>query len=270
MDSSGNASSQAPIPTLVIHGQCRVMGYCSKEVHNVCCLPYNHNLTYCSHSARRRTGPYCFHSCCDHRDRPRYKPRKTHKPICQQMSSKTATPSRPPSIKVAERISADEDVMCRIDGMLIKALDLEHHPENAESNAVIISCRVESVDMKMAKERLMHLLAGREPPPLPEKVPKLFQIGKVVLLPNKSVPDTLNVTAQRTKEMMQGVGLFQPGSGHILVRGAWVSEECDWATCYFARCITPEMIQEASRWKRSPEEGEPPSVEPMTLDYLIK
>ncbi len=160
--------------------------------------------------------------------------------------------------------------MCHIDAMLIKVIDLEHHPEHAESNAVFISCRVESTDMKMAQERLTHLLAGREPPPLPDKVPKLFQIGKVALLPNSSVPDTLNVTAERTKELMQGVGLLQPGSGHILVRGMWVSEECDWATCYFARCITPEMIKEVSSWRKTVEEGEPPSDEPQTLATLIK
>ncbi|KAL1951960.1 hypothetical protein VTO73DRAFT_1109 [Trametes versicolor] len=211
---------------------CRVMGYCSKE--------------------------------CQRADW------KTHKPVCREMSDGRGAPSRPPCLKVAERISTDNDVMCHIDAMLIKVLDLEHHPERAESDAVLMSCRVESTDVEMAKERLTYLLAGREPPPLPAKVPKLFQIGQVTLLPNESVPDTLNVTAERTKEILQGSGLFQPGSGHILVRGMWVSEKIDWATCYFARCITPEMIKDVSSWRKKGKEGEPPSNEPHTLADLIR
>ncbi|KAI0639382.1 hypothetical protein C8Q77DRAFT_1152367 [Trametes polyzona] len=71
----------------------------------------------------------------------------------------------------------------------------------------------------MAGNNIRDLIAGREPPPLPGKMPKLFQIGKVALLPNESIPETLNVTGERTQELMKGVGLFKPGSGHILVRG---------------------------------------------------
>lgn len=245
------------------------MGYCSKEVRTFRPEHYSDSSRF-SCSARGRTGACGLYGCPGRNYRPRNVPRKIHKPICREISDGRGAPSRPPSLKVAERIATDDDVMCHIDAMLIKVLDLEHHPERAESDAVLISCRVESTDMKMAKERLTHLLAGREPPPLPAKVPKLFQIGKVALLPNESVPDTLNVTAERTKDLLQEAGLFQPGSGHILVRGMWVSEECDWATCYFARCITPEMIKEVSSWRKTVEEGEPPSNEPQTLANLIK
>ncbi|KAI0365232.1 hypothetical protein BV20DRAFT_1038998 [Pilatotrama ljubarskyi] len=157
-------------------------------------------------------------------------------------------PSRVQSIKVAERILADDDVMCRIDGILIKALDLEHHPERADTHAV------ESTDTRMATE----------------KIPKLFQIGKVGLLPNDSVPETLNITAERAKDLLRADGYLKPGSGQRVVRAMWVSEECQWATCYFARPITPEIIQEASTWKHPVEDGEPPSDEPATTDDLIK
>lgn len=245
------------------------MGYCSKEVRAFRSEGYSDSSRF-SCSARRRTGACSLYGCPGRNYRPRNVPRKTHKPICHEMSDGRGAPSRPPCLKVAERISTDNDVMCHIDAMLIKVLDLEHHPERAESDAVLMSCRVESTDVEMAKERLTYLLAGREPPPLPAKVPKLFQIGQVTLLPNESVPDTLNVTAERTKEILQGSGLFQPGSGHILVRGMWVSEKIDWATCYFARCITPEMIKDVSSWRKKGKEGEPPSNEPHTLADLIR
>lgn len=173
-------------------------------------------------------------------------------------------------MKIAQRISSDDEIMSRVDGMLIKALDLEHHPEHAETNAVIISCGVEYTDTSKAASHIMHLLSGREPPPVPDMVPHLFQINTIALLENELVPDTLNVTAERSKGLFREAGLLQPGSGQILVRAAWVSTKCPWATCYFARCITPEMIQEASAWKRPVEEDEPPCDEPMTTEDLIK
>ncbi|KAI0361646.1 hypothetical protein OH77DRAFT_1417912 [Trametes cingulata] len=221
-----------PKESIKMCGGCKVMGYCSKE--------------------------------CQKADW------KEHKPICRQTSGGNPAPSRIPSIKVAEKILADDDVMCRIDGILIKALDLEHHPERADTHAVMLSCRVESTDTKMATERLMHLMSGREPPPLPEKIPKLFQIGKVGLLPNDGVPETLNLTGQRVKDLLRADGHLKPGSGQMVVRAMWVSEECEWAACYFARLITPEMIQEASTWKKPVKDGEPPSDEPTTTADLIK
>ncbi|KAI1797870.1 hypothetical protein LXA43DRAFT_271414 [Ganoderma leucocontextum] len=106
---------------------------------------------------------------------------KDHKPVCRQASDKTSAASRPLSIKVAMKMLQDDELMSSVDGIIIKCLDLEHHPENAEKYAVALSCRVESTDTRMTVERIQYYINGRDPPPLPHKLPKLFQIGKAAL-----------------------------------------------------------------------------------------
>ncbi len=114
--------------------------------------------------------------------------RKYHKTICTKTMTGETASSRPPAIKLVEKMMTDDDLMCHIDGILIKALDLEHHPENAEKYAVALSCHVESTDTKLAASRLVYYMNGQEPPPLPDKIPKLFQISKHALLSGDSIP----------------------------------------------------------------------------------
>ncbi|KAI0757007.1 hypothetical protein C8Q80DRAFT_1131573 [Daedaleopsis nitida] len=174
---------------------------------------------------------------------------KHHKTICTKTTTGNTATSRPYAIKVAEKMIGDDYIMSHIDGILIKALDLENHPENADRYAVGLTCRVESTDTKLASETIMHLLNGQEPPPLPDKVFKLFQIGKHVLLSNEYVPPTLNDVAARQREIWEQCGRLQPGSKELVIRALWVSEESKWSTCYFPRLITPEMIDMVAGWK---------------------
>ncbi|RPD62957.1 hypothetical protein L226DRAFT_565131 [Lentinus tigrinus ALCF2SS1-7] len=135
---------------------------------------------------------------------------KQHKLICSKTYTGASALTRPPDIKLAERIIANDDIMCHVDGILIKCLDLEHHPENAQKYPVALSCRVELTDAKGAAERISYYIRGEEPPPLPEKLSKLFQIGKAALIPNENVPPTLDETAERQRKTLQEAGLFRP------------------------------------------------------------
>ncbi|KAI0651836.1 hypothetical protein C8Q79DRAFT_61021 [Trametes meyenii] len=218
--------------TIKMCAGCKVMGYCSKE--------------------------------CQKSDW------KFHKTICNKSPDGTPAPSRDPAIKVAEKIANDDEVMGRIDGIIIKALDLENHPERAETHAVVLSCRVESTDMEMAKERLQYLMSGREPPPLPEKIPKLFQIGKVAVIEGDAIPESLTFTAEGTKKLLRAQGYLEPGSGQSVVRAMWVSEFSQWTTFYFARPILPEMIQEAAVWKKPLKKNEPPTDKLASTEDLIE
>ena len=190
--------------------------------------------------------------------------RKQHKLLCSKTHTGASALTRPPDIKVAERIFADVDIMCHIDGILIKCLDLEHHPENAEKYAVALSCRVELTDTRRAADRISYFMRGEEPPPLPERLPKLFQIGKATLIPNESVPPSLDETVERQRKTLEEAGFFQHGCKQIMVRCMWVSEQSKWATCYYPRLVTPKMIQVAAGLTR------PDSDEPMTTEDLIE
>ncbi|TFK89979.1 hypothetical protein K466DRAFT_544256 [Polyporus arcularius HHB13444] len=189
---------------------------------------------------------------------------KQHKQICSKTHTGESALTRPPDIKVAERIVGDDDIMCHVDGILIKCLDLEHHPENAEKYAVALSCRVELTDAKRAADRISYYIRGEEPPPLPEKLPKLFQIGKAALIPNESVPPSLDETVEGQRKILQEAGLFKPGCKEVMVRCMWVSEQSTWATCYCPRVVTPEMIKVAAGLTH------PHTKEPLTTEDLIK
>ncbi|PIL31981.1 hypothetical protein GSI_06685 [Ganoderma sinense ZZ0214-1] len=192
-----------------------------------------------------------------------------HKPICRQASDSSVV-SRPPAIKVAMRMLQDDELMSSVDGIIIKCLDLEHHPENAEKYAVALSCRVESTDTKMAVERIQYYIKGQEPPPLPEKLPKLFQIGKVVLIPNDAVPDGLDELSEKLRKLWNGQGLLKPEGEGIVVRAFWVDEQIAPAVCFCPRPVSQEMIDEVAGWMKPKVDGSGPSNEPMTTEGLIK
>ncbi|OBZ78834.1 hypothetical protein A0H81_01155 [Grifola frondosa] len=124
--------------------------------------------------------------------------------------------------------------------------------------------------MKLAKERMMALMAGREPPPLPEKVPKLFQIGKAVMISNASVPEGLDRIADAMTKQVQEVGYLKSGEKDLLVRAMWVAEEGSQATLYFCRLITGEMLEEIAGWKQPTEDGEGHLDEPVKTEELIQ
>ncbi|KAH9898416.1 hypothetical protein C8Q73DRAFT_788599 [Cubamyces lactineus] len=195
--------------------------------------------------------------------------RKDHKLICRAADG-TPAPSRPPAIKVAEKIIKDDEIMGEIDGILVKAMDLEYHPERADTHAVVLTCRVASVDTTMAMERLQYFMSVREPPPLPPKVPKLFIIVKAALLPNASVPKTLDDIAEQTKGIYREKGMLKPGSGESVIRVIWVAEGTAGAACYCARIIIPEVIEKVAAWKKPNWEGEGYLDEPISTADMIK
>ncbi|KAH9946638.1 hypothetical protein B0H21DRAFT_742474 [Amylocystis lapponica] len=190
---------------------------------------------------------------------------------CSKDGAKTGkiASSRNPAIKIAERIATDQDIMAQIDGLLISALDLYHHPENAKKYAVALSCQVENTDVHMARDHIMAMLAGRERPPMPDRIPKLFQIGKVARLENKDVPEPLDRIAVemtgRVKE--QGYLTGQSGCQEVLVRAMWVANDAI-STIYFCRLVTKDMVDEVEGWKKPDEDGEPTEESP--LEDLVK
>ncbi|KAI0335290.1 hypothetical protein GY45DRAFT_1366864 [Cubamyces sp. BRFM 1775] len=194
---------------------------------------------------------------------------KEHKLICKAADG-TPAPSRPPAIKVAEKITKDDEIMGEIDGILVKAMDLEHHPERADTHAVMLTCRVASVDTKLAMERLQYAMSGREPPPLPPKVPKLFIIVKAALLPNGSVPKTLDDIADKTKAIYRAQGLLKPGSGDSVIRVVWVAEGTTGAACYCARIVNQALIENVATWKKPDWEGDGYLDEPISTADMIK
>ncbi|KAI0778168.1 hypothetical protein BD413DRAFT_608822 [Trametes elegans] len=109
-----------------------------------------------------------------------------------------------------------------------------------------------------------------------KKVPKLFQVGKVGVLEGDAVPEPLTNVAERMKAVLRADGHLQPESGQYVVREVWVSEESPLATCYFARVITSEMIQESTTckkpepWQKPTRGSEPPSEELMTTKEVVK
>ena len=157
--------------------------------------------------------------------------RKEHEPTCRQASDSSVV-SRPPAIKVAMRMLQDDELMSSVDGIIIKCFDLEHHPENAEMYAAALSCRVESTDTKKAVKCIHYYINGQEPPPLLEKLPKLFQIGKAALIPNDTVPDGLDELSEKLRKVWKGQGLLKPEGEGIVVRAFWVDEQITTAVCF--------------------------------------
>lgn len=229
----------------------------------------SHSLLTTRNSARRTTGGQPLFAFVSTRQVYSLRTRTQHKLICTKTTTGESATSRPPALKVAEKMMTDDDIMAQVDGILIKALDLENHPENADAYAAVINCRVELTDTKRAAEHFMHIIDGREPPPIPDRVPKLFQIVRVALLSNEQVPSGLNDVAQKVRGVWQGLGHLQPGSKQLLVRVMWVSEESPWATCYSPRLIMPAMIEELAKLKKGNGKGDH-TDEPMDTDRLIK
>ncbi len=164
----------------------------------------------------------------------------------------------------------DDELMSSVDGIIIKCLDLEHHPENAEKYAVALSCRVESTDTRMAVDRIQYYINGQEPPPLPEKIPKLFQIGKAAAILNDAIPDGLNEVSERMRKEWKARGLLKPEGEGIVVRASWVDEKVRPAVCYCPRLVSQEMINEVAGWMKPMDDGSGPSNQPMTTESLIK
>ncbi|KAI0801283.1 hypothetical protein C8Q74DRAFT_1214922 [Fomes fomentarius] len=196
--------------------------------------------------------------------------RKYHKTICTKTSTGEAAPSRPPAIKLVEKMMTDDDLMCHINGILIKALDLEHHPGNAEKYAVALSCHVESTDTNLAASRLVYYMNGKEPPPLPDKIPKLLQISKHALLSGDSIPPALNDVAERQRVLLREHGHLKPGVKEYLIRDMWVSPESEWATCYWPRLVNQEMINQVASWMVPKDHKEGFTDKPMSTERLIK
>ncbi|KAH9937669.1 uncharacterized protein B0H18DRAFT_971679 [Fomitopsis serialis] len=197
---------------------------------------------------------------------------KDHKPNCRGAQTGVPAPSRNPVIKVGERMAQDPDIMCLIDGILIYTLDLINHPENAAEYAVAIAAHIEYTDVFAARQRVMALIAGREPPPLPKKLPKLFQISKTAPIENKSVPEGLNKNREEQKRLLQEKGYMtgtseKPG---YLVRAFLVPENNSVSTFYFTRYINQEMLDEAATWKKYTDNGMTETDEPADTEYLIK
>lgn len=153
---------------------------------------------------------------------------------------------------MAERFANDPDVMCLIDGILIYALDLIHHPENASNYAVAVAGRVESTDVSMAKDHVMALMLGQERPEMPDRIPKLFQIAKAAKIENKFVPEGLERSAAAQKKTYQEYGYLTGESAkpEYLVRAMFVTEKDTPSAIYFARLINQAMLDEAASWKK--------------------
>ena len=180
--------------------------------------------------------------------------------------------SRNPVIKVAERMAQDPEIMCHIDGILIYTLDLFNHPENADKYAVAIAAHIEWTDVCAARDRMMAMVAGREPPPLPEKVPKLFQISKTAPIENSTVPEGLNKNREEQRRLMQERG-FMTGTSEqpeYLVRAFLVPENKSLSTFYFTRYINQAMLDEAKTWTKWTDGGATKTDEPADVEYLIK
>ena len=181
-------------------------------------------------------------------------------------------PSRNPVIKVAERMAQDPEVMCHIDGILIYTLDLFNHPENADKYAVAIAAHIEWTDVFAARERFMAMAAGREPPPLPKKIPKLFQISKTAPIENRSVPEGLNKNREEQRRLLQERGIMTGTSEQpeYLVRAFLVPESKSLSTFYFTRYINQGMLDEAKTWTKWVDGGATKTDEPADVEYLIK
>ncbi|KAH9835575.1 uncharacterized protein C8Q71DRAFT_86079 [Rhodofomes roseus] len=197
---------------------------------------------------------------------------KDHKPSCRGTQTGVPAPGRNPVIKVAERMAQDPDIMCLIDGILIYTLDLIHHPENAANYAVAIAAHVEYTDVFVARQRIMAMMAGREPPPLPKKIPKLFQISKTAMIENKSVPEGLDKNRDEQRRLLQERGYMLDDSEkpEYLVRAFLVPENHSLATFYFTRYINQDMLDEAAKWTKYEDSGMTETTDPADTEYLIK
>ncbi|KZT74646.1 hypothetical protein DAEQUDRAFT_806992 [Daedalea quercina L-15889] len=169
-------------------------------------------------------------------------------------------------------MAQDPDIMCLIDGILIYTLDLIHHPENTANYAVAIVAHIEYTDVHAAQKHVMALISGRQPPPLPKKISKLFQISKTARIENKSIPEGLNKNMAEQKRMMQERG-YMTGSSEkpeYLVRAFLVPENHTLSTFYFTRYINQDMLNEAATWKKYTDDGMTKTDEPADVEYLIK
>lgn len=169
-------------------------------------------------------------------------------------------------------MAQDPEIMCHIDGILIHTLDLFNHPENADKYAVAIAAHIEWTDVSAARERMMAMAAGREPPPLPKKVPKLFQISKTAPIENKSVPEGLDKNREEQRRLLQERGYMNGASEQpeYLVRAFLVPENKSLSTFYFTRYINQAMLDETKTWTKYTDGGMTKTNEPADVEYLIE
>ncbi|KAI0732374.1 hypothetical protein C8Q72DRAFT_145848 [Fomitopsis betulina] len=151
-------------------------------------------------------------------------------------------------------------------------LDLINHPENADKSAVAIAAHIEWTDMSAARERMMAMVSGREPPPLPKKIPKLFQISKTAPIENKSVLEGLDNNREEQRRSLKERGYMNGTSAQpeYLVRAFLVPENKSLSTFYFTRYINQAMLDEAKTWTKWTNDGATKTDEPVDVEYLIK
>ncbi|THH34085.1 hypothetical protein EUX98_g76 [Antrodiella citrinella] len=190
---------------------------------------------------------------------------KDHKPSCKGSLTGKPAISRNPVIKIAEKIAFDEGIMTQVDCILVLVLDLIHHPENAKTSGVALAAHVEFTDTMWAKSHIESLISGREPPKLPDMIPKLFQISKAVTIGADIMPKALEEGAALQVQKLRDEGTLTE-EGNILVRALWVDEgngsEISQSTFYFYRGISRELIEEVASWKGA-------TGGPVTADDLI-
>jgi len=156
--------------------------------------------------------------------------------------------------------------MAQVDCILVSVLDLIHHPENANTYGVALAAHVEYTDMKWAKNHLQALLSGKEPPGLPEMIPKLFQISKTARIDPDVIPASMERGAVTQIQKLRDEGSLRPED--LMVRALWVEGEVtleSQATFYFCRVIPPELIQKVAEWKG--ETGGPITTKDLIFEF---
>lgn len=179
--------------------------------------------------------------------------RKEHKFLCKEIKNETSD-SRDPVMKLAERISRDEEVMGWIDAIAAKTLDLLHHPENASKYAVLLYAR--AVADPGVKSQAS------------SKVPKTLELIKTARLEDAKVPAGLTDTAQGMRASFGGTGGWgEPLEDWQIIRLAWISEHTPLATVYVARYFNRPMLEFIEERKMPGPRG---LLVPTTPQWLIE
>ena len=180
--------------------------------------------------------------------------RKTHRNLCKDIKNKSST-SRDPVIKIAERLSLDDEIMGWMECIAATCLDLVNHPENTSKYAVIFLARA-------VADEPTHSNHGSDQPPV--KSLKTLQIVKASRLPCAFAPPKLNAIAKQGEEGLRQSGA---GDGWRFIRMLWISEHTKLATLYLARPFNDLQIDFLRENKQPGPMGIPI---PVTTQFLIE
>ena len=180
--------------------------------------------------------------------------RKIHKNLCKDIKNKSST-SRDPVIKIAERLSLDDEVMGWLECIAATCLDLVNYPENTSKYAVIFLARAVADQPSLSNHR-----SGQ----VPVKSLKTLQIVKATRLPCELAPPKLNEIAKQGEEGMRKSGA---GKGWRFIRMLWISEHTKLATLYLARPFNDLLLDFMRENKQVGPFGIPI---PVTTQFLIE